>query len=743
MLSGWKRYFYRGAGIATLSAILFFFSAIATGGVIYYRQQALENRLLESMLWSTYQFDREVRELRLQLLANAPSHDDLLLRLEILFSRQALLLKGDLGREIAQIESLHALVQMSQASLVDLEAMVEDLWSNLATLTPGFVATLRDSVNVLQTLTAAILVETNANVARTRTEEREALTRLYGLVLVLITLLMISGGSLVRALIVEGRSNLDKAQALEKQSRELNVTAQKAETASRAKSEFMAIVSHEIRTPLNGIVGMADLLSEEVKTSAATDYLMAIKRSAESLRCAINDILDYTKIESGYLDLNIQPFDLRQCIDELGSGYAIQSQSRAVAFDYALADEVPHHVEGDRARLRQILMNLINNALKFTEEGFVKCSVTLTREGFIRFEVRDTGCGISDQNQALLFSPFSQVDTSISRRHEGSGLGLAICKRLVESMHGEIGVNSVEGVGSRFWLTVPLPAIEAPVEYTTQNSQPHLAANQHILVVEDNALNQTVAKEMLKRLGQRVSLADNGEAALALLKHKRDDIDLVLMDMQMPVLDGLETARQWRSHERQHRLAYLPIVAMTANVMPEHRTRCMQSGMDDMIHKPFTRCELCQTLCRHLLKASSDEMTRAPLDEVSTPDQAETSSPENVVVDLPTCRELKETFEAAALNNLLARFLDRLAEREERLMDQLENGRRQAFHQEVHSLKGAASSLGCTAIAEWASRMEALALKAPTEALKSGLARLADLKRATQKALEQEDMLDA
>ncbi|MFI0472612.1 ATP-binding protein [Halomonas sp. HMF6819] len=744
-----QRYFSNGARIATFSAILFFFSALATGGMIYYRQYALENRLLENLLWSAYQFDREAQEFRLELLQAAPesaSAETLLTRFEILYSRQMLLQRGDMGKEIDRVESLRTRVENSLIEITALDTLMEDLWDNPEGLSPALLESLRARATSLQALTAEVLVETNTSVVQARAQERESLNRLYGLALILITLLMLSGALLVRALVLEGRSNLAKARALEKQSLELNATAQKAEAASRAKSEFMAIVSHEIRTPLNGIVGMADLLTDEVKTPAANDYLSAIKRSAESLRCAINDILDYTKIESGYLDLNSQPFDLHQCIDELCTGYALQAQSQTVAFDYTQAADLPRYVVGDRARIRQILMNLINNALKFTEDGFVKCAVTVSAPGLVRFEVRDTGCGISEQNQARLFSAFSQVDTSMSRRHEGTGLGLAICKRLVESMEGEIGVISVEDVGSRFWFTLALPSAEAAEVYAPQSKRPCNIRDRHVLVVEDNPLNQTVACQMLERLGQRASVAENGETALALLAKGHEEIDLVLMDMQMPVLDGLQTTEQWRAWEREHDVERLPVVAMTANVMPEHRASCMQSGMDDMIHKPFTRDELYQVLCRHLATSPS----RAPLAELSD-EVTEMTEPACTIdsaapsmaglVDPDTCTELKETFDAAALDNLLMTFLNRLDERREKLSSHLEGERREAFQQEAHSLKGAASSLGCSAIAEWAGQMERRAHEAPLEELSGGVERLPALKTLTQQALEKEGVL--
>ncbi|MGO3056606.1 ATP-binding protein [Halomonas sp. AOP43-A1-21] len=634
-------------------------------------------------------------------------------------------------------------MQASENLIMEIDSLLEDLWHNPSGLTPLLINTLLAKTSILQKLTSDALVDTNANVARMRTDERESLAQLYGLALLLITLLMISGGLLVRALIREGRSNLEKAQALEKQSHELNVAAQQAETASRAKSEFMAVMSHEIRTPLNGVVGMADLLSEEVSTPDATAYLAALKRSADSLRSVINDILDYTKIESGNLDLDIQAFDLHKCIDELCIGYSLQCKTKSVSFSYAKSADLPQFVKGDVVRIRQIIMNLINNAIKFTDEGFVKFTIHSEAGHWVRFEVRDTGCGISEQDQAQLFSAFAQVDTSIARRHEGTGLGLAICKRLVGSMQGDIDVNSMEGVGSRFWFSIRLPETDVLPEYSTQKSLRGLISNQHILIVEDNSLNQTVAKVMLERLGQRVSIADNGEAALTLLKAHSSDVDLVLMDMQMPVLDGVQTTQQWREFEQLHQLSRLPIVAMTANVMPEHRERCLQSGMDDMIHKPFTRDELYQVLCRCILQKES---VNAPISDTEREtDAGVLKQPEEKgkILDTRLCEELKDTFDSNTLDNLLTTFLKRLDIRGERLAAALKAGERDVFCQEAHSLKGAAASLGCTAIAALANRLEALALVDLGSELELSLQQLPALEKSTQLALEQAGMLSS
>ena len=365
-----------------------------------------------------------------------------------------------------------------------------------------------------------------------------------------------------------------------------------AEAANRAKSAFLAAMSHEIRTPMNGIIGFATLLLDGPLYPAQRRLATLLKEAGTSLLAILNDILDMSKIEAGKMELESVPLHPESVADGAISIVRSQAAMKGLELRSELAPNLPAWVLGDPVRLRQILLNLLNNAIKFTDEGEVVLRAG-AQGSLLRFEVVDTGVGIPPESQSLLFRHFSQVDRSASRRFAGTGLGLAICKRLVDAMGGTIGVSSMSGQGSTFWFTVNLPVTEAPIHEDAGAAQRRLSPPVRILVVEDILTNQIIVQSMLEGAGHEVVVVNNGAEAVAAVQAR--PYDLVLMDMEMPEMNGVTAARVIRRSDPMHEL---PIVALSANAMPEEIARCREAGMDDHLAKPIDRDELLRTVAK-------------------------------------------------------------------------------------------------------------------------------------------------
>lgn len=466
---------------------------------------------------------------------------------------------------------------------------------------PSFFIRLKENAHRLSYETQQRLADIEQDLVQQK-KRYEATKLILGLTVILAFIGI--GFIVTRQINANNRQLISAWQAMEQAKEE-------AVQASKAKSEFVSRMSHELRTPLNAILGYAQLLELEHLTSQQTQQVKQINQSGKHLLSLINQVLDIAKIEAGKLSIEHLPIKLSELVE---STFAMQRETiehKGLSYRLTLAPSLPENVLGDPTLLRQILINLIGNAVKFTDQGHITVNVFPLTDEMVRFEIRDTGIGMDEVAKSRLFQAFSQADDSITRRYGGTGLGLRLCKEMVEAQAGEIGVESSLGQGSTFWFTLPMPSLvdertKNPLTPDIQQTETSKSAptgsniskrldQMRILLVEDNPINQNIARQFLQRLGITPDIAQHGEEALAALKQA--SYNLVLLDLEMPIMDGYTTISNIRAQEAlnetpQHQL----VIAMSANALNEDKQRAFQLGVDDYITKPVQFALLKQTL---------------------------------------------------------------------------------------------------------------------------------------------------
>lgn len=504
-------------------------------------------------------------------------------------------------------------------------------------------------------------------------------------------------------------------ETIEVQNLELEISRQEAENASQVKSKFLADMSHEIRTPLNGVIGFINLLKRSELNAVQQNYISIIHKSAKNLLSIINDILDFSKIEAGKLRIEREIMDIRDCVQETLTLFAPYFVEKSLKIIPIIHSNVPHQVLGDPLRIKQVITNLVNNAIKFTDEGSIILRVFLESESLtqaiLRILITDTGPGLSQDEQLGLFQAFHQVNMSMDQKLGGSGLGLVICKKLVEQMGGEIGLESEIGKGSTFWFTCEVGKVFQPEiskESEIQAESLTFLSSANILAVDDNEDNLTLIQYLLKELGAKVTTCCSGRAALNLLEETT--FDLIFMDIRMPEMNGIEATHAIRALEQRKKRAQTPIVALTAHALISEQEALLAAGIDDYLTKPIDENQLHTLLCKWIQGKTQLKSIDWALAEKIAGDKKDLA---------------KELFEKLKLN---------IAQDLEKINNAFESKNWQVLYDEVHRLHGASCYCGVPLLTRCLKNLEiSLAKNMHSEIINT---KIIDLNRSVQELLE-------
>lgn len=603
-------------------------------------------------------------------------------------------------------------LQLSEAQFTELKLKSQSLFKNI-----NLLPSLKDKKNIIYQINSSFVNKNDAEIEQTLLNykaelkhltpknfsilQRNTLSKLYSLIrlkqqdYIYLTNNYRTTTYFILLLIVVFNSNIFIKHYAQERARAIK--------SNNSKTDFLANMSHEIRTPLNGIIGMSDLIQSTGLTDEQKKYMKSLIISAENLNELINDILDISKIESGHIDIESIPFNLHEMIDDLMISFQLRASHKNVQILKEISKNIRPTYTGDPTRIKQILINLIGNALKFTEAGHVKISAQEYPDDVekVLIEVEDTGIGIPDSKRATMFQKFSQTDNSTTRKYGGTGLGLAICRNLVSLMGGEIDYKGNSHGGTTFWFTLHLPIAtseETLISKTKERVDFQKLKGKHILIAEDNKVNQEYALKILKDMGLIVHLAETGVSAVQIFRQSPEKFSLILMDCRMPEMDGYEATQHIREFEKKENLTKIPIVALTANAFKSDIDKCIASGMDGYLAKPIHRYLLENAVSQWI----SGEVVTPEINAIHRHEEYSQSIP---LIDKKIYSEMKLVMEDA-MPSVVSQYTASIPDYIKNMKDGLDAKSPLKIAEAAHPLKSSSASIGALQLREICAEIE-------------------------------------